>query len=293
VTTIVDHPGDDLAVFAVDALDGPARAALELHLAGCPVCRHELHAFREALALTVVDEAPPTAVWDAIVTELGLPPIVVVPLDPAEAHVPLDWPAAFVPVDLDPADLDKADLDPADLDKADLDGVDLAPEAEADVVPLAPRRPRHLHDAAIARSRRVVVAALAAAAAVVVAVGVLPQVWDGPGDRGPGSGQVASLPVGEITASDGTEIANLRADDDGSYVELTDAAGRLPASEVLQLWDTSRRVPVSLGLLGTGEQTDVRVTVPADTTRVAISREEAGGAAMPGVIVGQGSVAVA
>jgi hypothetical protein len=280
VSTIVDHPADDLAVYAVDALDGPDRAALELHLAGCPLCRHELDTFREALALTLIDVMPPGTVWDAIVAEIGRPSTAAAP------------PPTTTPVEpADPGDNGPVPV-PAPGDRETAAGSARA-DGSSDVVPLATRRPRHLRGAAPDGARRVLVGALAAAAAVVVAVGVIPRVWDGSDGGGPGSGQLASLPVGAITAPDGTEVAFLRADDDGSYVELTDRAGRVSDQETLQIWDISRRVPVSLGLLGTGEQTEVRVTVPADTTAVAISREEAGGAAMPGVLVGQGEVAAA
>jgi hypothetical protein len=40
-----------LAAEALDALDGPERDAVRAHLAGCPECRAELDAYREAAAL--------------------------------------------------------------------------------------------------------------------------------------------------------------------------------------------------------------------------------------------------
>lgn len=40
-----------LAAEALDALDGPERDAVRAHLAGCPECRDELDAYREAAAL--------------------------------------------------------------------------------------------------------------------------------------------------------------------------------------------------------------------------------------------------
>ena len=42
--TTADHPLDDLALYALDALDPDEARAVEAHLAGCPSCRAELDA---------------------------------------------------------------------------------------------------------------------------------------------------------------------------------------------------------------------------------------------------------
>jgi anti-sigma-K factor RskA len=167
-----------------------------------------------------------------------------------------------------------------------------------DVVPLEARRtPRHLRPRRTGgRSRRRVVGALAAAAAVVVAAGVAPRQWDGlSGDDSPPSTEVAGpdLPVGVITAADGTEVARVRADDRGSYIEMTDAMVTLPADRTYQLWSLDGPDPASLGLLGTGVEPVVRVALPEGTTSVAISDEPAGGSPAPsGLIAGTGDLAL-
>jgi anti-sigma-K factor RskA len=65
-----DHPLDDIAAYAVGALDADDRRAVEAHLGSCDACRAELAAHREALARLVPDEEPPAGLWDRIVTEL-------------------------------------------------------------------------------------------------------------------------------------------------------------------------------------------------------------------------------
>lgn len=60
------HPVDDLAVYALDGLDGAELRDLEVHLAGCVRCQQELGMYREMLAKLVVEESPPPQVWTTI-----------------------------------------------------------------------------------------------------------------------------------------------------------------------------------------------------------------------------------
>jgi anti-sigma-K factor RskA len=100
------------------------------------------------------------------------------------------------------------------------------------------------------------------------------------------------LPTGTISAEDGTAIARVAADDEGSYVEFEDA-DELPAERTYQLWSLDGAEPVSLGVLGAGSEQDVRVTIPRTTVAVAISDEPAGGSPQPtGPIVGSGELAL-
>ena len=46
------HPHDDLAAYAIDALEGAERAAVEAHLAGCEGCTMVLDEFRQTIAMT-------------------------------------------------------------------------------------------------------------------------------------------------------------------------------------------------------------------------------------------------
>lgn len=163
------------------------------------------------------------------------------------------------------------------------------------VRPPPPRSTRGPQHAAVGRLRprtaRRVVAGLAAAAAVVVGVAVGPTVLDALDDDG-GPGVVAAdLPVGTIEGEDGTTIARVAADEQGSYVEFEDAP-ELARDRDYQLWSVAGPAPVSLGVLGAGEG-DVRISLPPDTSAVAISDEPAGGSPQPtGRVVGTGELAV-
>lgn len=60
-----DHPLDDLAAFAIGALDRDEAAAVSVHLAGCPQCRSEVDAF-SAVAWDIAALAPsPASAGDA------------------------------------------------------------------------------------------------------------------------------------------------------------------------------------------------------------------------------------
>jgi anti-sigma-K factor RskA len=77
------HPLDDLAAYAVDAIDDPReRAFIESHLVTCEACRQQLVSDWSVLSGLVADESPPPYLWGAIQASTGLPPgPVVVPVD--------------------------------------------------------------------------------------------------------------------------------------------------------------------------------------------------------------------
>jgi anti-sigma factor RsiW len=63
VGPLSDHPLDDLAAYAVDALEPAERLAVDDHLAHCSDCSAELAGHREALGALATVEAPPPEVW--------------------------------------------------------------------------------------------------------------------------------------------------------------------------------------------------------------------------------------
>ena len=71
--TIGDHPLDDLAAYALDALEDVERRAVDHHLTGCLDCRSELDGHYETLAVLAPDEAPPAAVWQRIAVAIDRP----------------------------------------------------------------------------------------------------------------------------------------------------------------------------------------------------------------------------
>jgi len=237
------HPHDDLAVYAIDGLEGDERAAVEAHIATCATCQDELAVYRETMSLTIEDERPPPWLWDQIAADARA-----VPPGPAPAT-----------------------------------GVD-------DRVPAAGYEPpRHLQP----RRQRRMVAALAAAAAVVLALVLGPVIADRVSDDDGNELAAEDLPVGTIAAEDGTPIARVEADDDGSFVRFEQATP-LPPEQAYQLWSLDGPAPVSLGVLGAGTADEVRVALPASTTQVAISEEPAAGSPQPtGTIVGTGALAPA
>jgi hypothetical protein len=74
--------GEDLALYALGALEGPERAALELHLAKCASCKLELEQLRgdgALLGLSTVGPKPPLRarqrLLDVVAKEVNLPAV--------------------------------------------------------------------------------------------------------------------------------------------------------------------------------------------------------------------------
>jgi anti-sigma-K factor RskA len=87
------HPLDDLALYALDALESDEVGAIEAHLAVCAACRQELAAHEEALG-ALVEDGPPPALWDAVQAQIRASesaPMNGTPLHPiGPARAPLD-----------------------------------------------------------------------------------------------------------------------------------------------------------------------------------------------------------
>lgn len=72
---IGDHPLDDLAAYALHALDDTEREAIDDHLSQCVACRDDLATHHETLALLAPVEAPPAAVWERIAASIEAPDV--------------------------------------------------------------------------------------------------------------------------------------------------------------------------------------------------------------------------
>ncbi len=68
-----EHPSDDLAAYAVDALDPDERAAVEAHLATCASCRAELAEHLDTLARLTEAVAPPAGGLEQLLAGLDAP----------------------------------------------------------------------------------------------------------------------------------------------------------------------------------------------------------------------------
>jgi anti-sigma-K factor RskA len=63
------HPLDDLALYALDALEGDDAEEVEAHLEECAMCRLELAVHEETLG-ALVEDGPPPEVWDAVQSQI-------------------------------------------------------------------------------------------------------------------------------------------------------------------------------------------------------------------------------
>jgi len=69
VSEIHEHPYDGLGAYALDSLEGPARARVEAHVRTCATCGHRLDQYRAVLGtlpIALEPVAPPPEAWTAI-----------------------------------------------------------------------------------------------------------------------------------------------------------------------------------------------------------------------------------
>jgi anti-sigma-K factor RskA len=261
------HPHDELAIYALDALDPDEHAAIEAHLARCAACRAELEEHRDTLSrLVVPDEAPPPSVWEGIAQQL-----------PRLGGAPdASGPPALPP--------------PAPGDTSD-------PPDGGEVVPLHFRRQGR---GFVERSGW-----LAAAAALIAVVGIGAFVAGRSGDSGGGTASVTDLAAAaaddtgaEVVAlqnDSGDAVARVVLTGDATDYVIFDDLAELPAERSYQLWTTDpsgEAPPVSLGVLGDGATGAVAIAAPDGVTDLAITDEPAGGVPAPtGPVVASGQIA--
>lgn len=251
------HPEDDLALYALDALDGEERAAVEAHLASCPSCMALVEEHRTTLAALTADEAPPPAVWQRISADIGASGV------PTPLPVVPSAPTATAPAG---------------------DGDELAPA------------PIHLRPRSRRTSRWALVGAVAAGALVVGGVVglALGSADDEPDDLAELAAAALADPdasVATLSTDDGQPAARVVVEGTTGYV-LVDDLPPLPEGEEYQLWKLGGEVPVSLGVIGDGTSGVAAVGVPSGTSEMALSTEPAGGSPAPtGDIVATGGFA--
>jgi Anti-sigma-K factor rskA, C-terminal/Putative zinc-finger len=251
VGPVSDHPFDDLAAYAVDALDPAAQQAVDDHLAQCSACRAELAGHRETLRALASAEAPPSEVWQRITAAIGSPGLPDPHTGATSDAVP-DRSASGGPVD-----------------KAGQNGdATLAPVSSlAEAARARAERPSSLRWAAA-------VAGFVAAASVGGAVGfALAGSSDDSADIGSLAQQALEEPNGVLATladSEGQPVARVVADEDGAFM-LLEALRDLPEGQAYQLWSVGGPEPVSLGMLGRDGTNTVAFRLPPTITELAIS----------------------
>jgi Anti-sigma-K factor rskA len=259
------HPGDDLALYALDGLERDELRDIEDHLAQCGSCRRELAAHEEALA-ALIEDGPPPGLWDAVQAQIR----------DADAGPVAHAGPLF-------GDFSSADAGP-------VAGNGTAPRDTGGPGP----SPAPIDDLARRRSMRRRLALLAAAAAVVALAGV--GVGARLGDGGGGSttlagGSVDGPTIAVLTDDDGAEVAHVVAGADGDVLVLEDLPELRREDRAFQVWSVDGTQAVSLGMLGDGSVDAVPVRLPVAASELAISEEPAQGSLRPtGRIVASGPV---
>jgi anti-sigma factor RsiW len=248
IGSIGDHPLDDLAAYALDALDDAERQAVDDHLSRCYACRAELAGHHETLSVLAGDETPPAAVWQRIAVRIG---------------------ADDVP---DPHGQGPS-TGPASVETADDVATETA-DAGPEVPPVPPvaslaeareRRPSRLRWLAAAGSLS---AAAAAGAVFGFAVGNSDD--DGDGADISALADQASQQLATLQSTGGEPVARVVADEDGAYIVL-EGLQNLPEGQAYQLWSLTGPQPVSLGMLGRDGSNTVAFRLPPTITDLAIS----------------------
>jgi anti-sigma-K factor RskA len=323
-----EHPLDDVAAYAVGALDEVEARIVEAHLAVCGVCQAELAAHHDALARLTPDEPAQPALWARIVASLPADAGPVVPR-PADADRPDTARPAPPPAAPGPPTPAPPPPPPAAGDRSGPPTLRPVPRPEAP----RPRPPGDAPEPGEARDRREddrtrppaggpahlrgrprrrgLGRVLQAAAALVVVAGLavgatlaLTQDDDDGEVAGPPPTAAPVTDVDELARAaleDPTALAVLAGEDQrprarlvtadtGTFVVLDDLPPLSP-DRAYQLWSVDGAAPVSLGVLGNGEQTAIAVAVPEGIGTVAISDAPAAGEVAPtGPIVATGAI---
>jgi hypothetical protein len=307
-----EHPRDELAILALDALDPDDRDGIEAHVRDCPACQAELDDYRATLALVAPEEpVPPAAAWDRIAEQVAA-------TSNGHGRRPADGPpgggppspAGFHDVGPAAAPTPQGGTRPVGLaspagpaDPAGLSGPAGARDAGAaeggqdgPVVELHARRsgPPGLHRLAAA-SRPLLVAA-AALVVVVLGVGLALRPSGSDGDEVLAAARRAleapDSSVADLLGPEGQVIAQVVVEGDEGYA-LVGSLGDLPDGREYQLWSLDGTDATSLGMVGDGSAPAVTVRpAGAEGDRLAITEEPAGGVDAPtGPVVATGTFA--
>ncbi|HEY3141587.1 MAG TPA: anti-sigma factor, partial [Acidimicrobiales bacterium] len=236
------HPLDDLAVYAMDALDPDERARIDVHLADCAHCRAELDRHFETLAQLTLAEEPPAHLWDRIASGIATTP----------------------------APSDGGNVVPMDIAR---------PTAPRHSAPRSRRawsdRNRWLTTVAAAAAAVVVVGATVWSIRGDSGPGDVSDLAQVAVDD-------PDSTVVELTGDDGSAQARVVMTEDGTGYVLLDHLPALPDGRSYQLWKTEGAdPPISLGVIGDGSVDAAAFGLPAHTSSFAISDEPDVGVTAP------------
>lgn len=259
-----------LATYALDAVEGEEREAVEEHLAECPRCRAELDAFREVTtALGNSVEPLPEGLWTTIASRL--------PGRDDEDRPPMPR-----------------------LMRDEADGGDGSDGGEGALTPRVRARGN-----APGRGRFATVAAIVVAAAAVVTVlsvslvhanDQVSQLQRSLGAGAPPGAVVAALetPGHKVVNMEGANHVRLAqfVIADGRGYLVTSRLAALSADHTYQLWAVINGQTISVGLMGQSpNQATFTLAGAPSVSRLAITVEPSGGAVVPSrPMVAQGTV---
>jgi anti-sigma-K factor RskA len=261
-----------LATYALDAVEGEEREAVEEHLAECPRCRAELDAFREVTtALGNSVEPLPEGLWTTIASRL--------PGRDDEERPPMPR-----------------------LMRDEADGVDGTDGGDGGEGPLARL---HTRENAPGRGRFATVAAIVVAAAAVVTVLSVSLVHANDQVSQLQRSLGAGAPPGTVVAAletPGHKVVNMERANHVRLAQFVIADGRgylvtstlpaLSADHTYQLWAVINGQTISLGLMGQRpDQATFTLAGSPSVSKLAITVEPSGGAVLPSrPMVAQGTV---
>ena len=244
---------DLLGVYALDAVDGDERQAVERHLQDCANCRREVSEHREVAGLLASGWLPaPEGLWDRIAARLE------------ETPRPLRMPLAAVTQEVPPPTPPPAWEPP--------------PAPPSPVVRLDEERRRRRPLGAMGRA--VAAVGIAASVAVMGLLGVAAlNGGDEPDDLIDVAAAAAERPDARkvvMRSPDGTLSADAVVLSDGTGYVLETNLPELPADRTYQLWAVVGTSKISVGVLGR-RVGPLAFHAAADVSAFAITNETAGG----------------
>jgi hypothetical protein len=261
------HPLDDLAAYALTALDDAERREVDDHLAHCLTCQAELADHHETLAALSFEEAPPAGVWQRIASDIGAP---ATPDPHAAGHTAR--PAQVARPASGTADPHAPGSTPSPSAASGPRGDDTA----ATISSLTEAARFHARQA----SRLRWLAAAACLVAVAATAGVVGFALGSSGDDGVDEADITALAqqaaqnpggvLGTLEAAGGQPVAEVVADEDGAYLML-EGLPDLPEGQAYQLWSLEEGRPVSLGMMCRVGTNTVAFRLPPTISQLALS----------------------